>query len=129
MWLHTMGGKESSSSNTGINPVFDNKAVRQRGGSAPHCVSLSTSPRCVSSVSRVSCMVIDCLCCTFISAQRDLTSSSRFMICCGCGGDGDMFRESGEQGAVCAKSESLLSMVKHIILRRIITALSSTLLG
>jgi len=39
-----------------------------------------------------------------------------------------MSEELGEQGAVCTESESLLSMEKHVILRRIITALSSALL-
>ena len=95
--LCTMGGEGSSSSNMGINPVFDNKAIGPRGGGAPHCVSLSTSPRHVNSVSRVSCMVFDCLSCASISAQNDF-SSLRFMIGCGCRGDGDASEESEERG-------------------------------
>jgi len=50
------------------------------------------------------------------------------MVGCGCRGDGDISEELGEQGAVCTKSESLLSMEKHVILQRIVAALSSALL-
>jgi len=69
-----------------------------------------------------------CLRCASISARSDPNSSSIFMIGCGCGSDGDALGESGEQGAVCAESESLLSTAKRVILRRIVAALSSALL-
>jgi len=120
--------KFSSLSNVGINPVFDKEVVGQREGGTPCCVLMSILPRCASSLSRVSCIVVACLCCTSISARSDLISSLRFMISCGCRSDGDTFGESGEQEAVCTESELLLLMAKHIILQRIITVLSSALL-
>jgi len=122
-------GVSSSPSNTGIPQVFDQEVVGQREGGIPCCLSLSITPRHVSNVSRDSCMVVVCLHCSSISTRSDLNSSLIFMIGCRCGGDGDMSGELGEQGAVCAESKSLLSMEKCIILRRIITALSSALLS
>jgi len=50
------------------------------------------------------------------------------MLSCGCGGDGGASEELGEQGVLCVESKSLLLMEKHIILQRIVTALSSALL-
>ena len=91
----------------------------------PYCLSLSTTPSRASNVSRDSCMAVVCLCYASISTQSDLNLSSIFMIGCGCGSDGDASGESGEQGAVCTESELLLSMAKHVILRRIVAALSS----
>jgi len=120
-------GVSSSPSNAGIPQAFD-EVVGQREGGVPCCLSLSITPRCMSNVSRDSCMVVVCLCYASISTQSDLNLSSIFMIGCRCGGDGDMLEELGEQGAVCAESESLLSMEKHVILWRIVTALSSALL-
>jgi len=73
-------------------------------------------------------MVVVCLRCASISAQSDPNSSLIFMISCRCRGDGDMSEELGEQGAVCAESELLLSMEKCVILWRIVAALSSALL-
>jgi len=109
----------------GINPVFNKEVVGRRGGSAPCCVSMSILPRCVSSVCRVSCIVVAHLHYTSISAQSNPIFSLRFMISYGCRSNGDMLGELGEQGAVCTESESLLSTAKHVILWRIIVALSS----
>jgi hypothetical protein len=64
----------------------------------------------------------------YVSARSNPNSSSIFIIHCRCGGDGDTSEELGEQGAVCAESESLLLMEKRVILRRIVAALSSALL-